>query len=324
MSGHDEKQIWNAERPWTKEQIIAFTLQNLTATIEAIESLPGGIIASELEAIRLSLNIFLDATCDLLSSINSFKGESERPDFWNRTRRSDFESLELRIQRGVFSATMAAMALKDHTTIFARKYPVELYHEKVKEYFSEDALHRFVQKLRNFMTHVRITKSNWVIKHDKQGKSVFFFLTQENLNKWDEWDSPSKSYIALNPEGVNVEQLFDDYSGKVRFFHDWFRSQVWQKYSNDLKEYFNCKRMYNAVNDKSTWNLLIKQVFLQNKINPYMYLDRYLTNNEIEEILSLPFRSKKQVDRIIELVDEYGTCDEEIRKAVYELFGINP
>lgn len=324
MSGHDEKQIWNAERPWTKEQIIAFTLQNLTATIEAIESLPGGIIASELEAIRLSLNIFLDATCDLLSSINSFKGESERPDFWNRTRRSDFESLELRIQRGVFSATMAAMALKDHTTIFARKYPVELYHEKVKEYFSEDPLHRFVQKLRNFMTHVRITKSNWVIKHDKQGKSFFFFLTQENLNKWDEWDSPSKSYIALNPEGVNVEQLFDDYSGKVRFFHDWFRSQVWQKYSNDLKEYFNCKRMYNAVNDKSTWNLLIKQVFLQNKINPYMYLDRYLTNNEIEEILSLPFRSKKQVDRIIELVDEYGTCDEEIRKAVYELFGINP
>lgn len=324
MSGHDEKQIWNAERPWTKEQIIAFTLQNLTATIEAIESLPGGIIASELEAIRLSLNIFLDATCDLLSSINSFKGESERPDFWNRTRRSDFESLELRIQRGVFSATMAAMALVAHSREFARKYPVELYGEKVKEYFSEDPLHRFVQKFRNFMAHVSITKSNWVVRYDKQGKSVFFFLTQENLYKWDKWDSPSKSYIALNPEGVNVEQLFDDYSGKVRFFHDWFRSQVWQKYSNDLREYFDCKRMYNAVNDKSTWNLFIKQVFLQKKIDPYLYLDRYLSNNEIEEILSLPFRSKRQVDRIIELVDEYGACDEEVRKAVYELFGINP
>jgi hypothetical protein len=323
MSGYNEELIWNAERPWTKEQIMVSTFQNLIATLRTIDSLPGGIIASELEAVHLSLNIFLDATYDLLSSINSFKGESERPDFWNRTRRSNFESLELHIQRGVFSATMAAMALVDHSRIFADKYPVELYHEKVKECFSEDTLHRFVQKFRNFMTHVRITKSNWVVKHDKQGKSVFFFLTQENLNKWDKWDSPSKSYIALNPEGVNVEQLFDDYSGKVKLFHDWFRSQVWQKYSNDLREYFDCKRMYNAINDRSTWNLLIKQVFLLKKIDPYMYLDRYLSNNEIEEILSLPFRSKRQVDLIIELVDEYGACDEEIRKAAYELFGIN-
>jgi len=38
----------------------------------------------------------------------------------------------------------------------------------------------------------------------------------------------------------------------------------------------------------------------------------------------IPFRSKRQVDRIIELVDEYGACDEDLRKAVYELFGINP
>lgn len=324
MKSQKEKPIWNATRPWTKEQIIVSTFQDLTATLRIIDSLPGGITASELEAVHLSLNIFLDATYDLLSSINSFKGESERPDFWNRTRRADFEILELRIQRGVFSATMAAMALVDHSRIFAGKYPIELYHEKVKECFSEDPLHRFVQKFRNFMTHVRITKSNWVVKHDKQGRSVFFFLTQEDLNKWDEWDAPSKSYIASNPEGVNVEQLFDDYSKKLKLFHDWFRSQVWQKHSEELREFFDLKKTYNAVNVRSTWNLLIKQVFLQKKIDPYMYLGRYLSNNEIEEILSLPFRSKRQVDRIIEIVDEYGACNEGLRKAVYELFGINP
>jgi hypothetical protein len=319
-----EEPIWNAARPWTKEQIVVSTFRDLVRTQETIDSLPGGKISSELDAIHLSLNVFLDATYDLVSSINSFKGESERPDFWDRTRRPDFERLELRIQRGVFSVTMAAMTLVDHSRIFAGKYPVELYHEKVKECFSEDPLHRFVQKFRNFMTHVRITKSNWVFKYDKQGRSVFFFLTQKNLNKWDGWDSPSKSYIASNPEGVNVEQLFDDYSKKVKLFHDWFRSQVWQKYSEELREFFDCRKTYNTVNVRSAWNLLIKQVFLQKKIDPYMYLDRYLSNNEIEEILSLPFRSKRQVDRIIEIVDEYGACDEELRKAVYEIFGINP
>ena len=273
MSGHNEDLIWDVDRPWTKGQIVVSSFRDLVRTLQTIDLLPGGKISSELEAMRLSLNVFLDATYDLLVSINSFKSESERLDFWNRAKIADFERLELRIQRGVFSATMAAKALVDHSSIFAGKYPVELYHEKVEECFSEDSLHRFVQMFRNFMTHVRITKSNWVVKHDKQGRSVFFFLTQEDLNKWDKWDSPSKSYIASNPEGVNIEQLFDDYSRRVKLFHDWFRSQIWQKHSEELREYFDCKRTYHAVNAGSTWKLLIMQGFLKKGIDPYMYLD---------------------------------------------------
>jgi hypothetical protein len=217
---------------------------------------------------------------------------------------------------------MAAMALVDHSRRFSGKYPVEFYREKVREYFSGNPLHRFVQNFRNYMTHVRIAKSNWVVKHDKQGSSVFFFLTQENLSKWDGWDIPSKSYIAENPDGVNVEEFFNDYSRMVKLFHDWFRSQVWQKHSEELREFFDCKKAYNAINVRSTWNMLIKQTFLPKKIDPYMYLDRYLSNNEIAEVLSLPFRTKQQVDRIIKFVDEYRACDGELRKSVYELFGV--
>jgi hypothetical protein len=94
--------------------------------------------------------------------------------------------------------------------------------------------------------------------------------------------------------------------------------------SDDLEEYLTCKRMYNAVNTQSMWNRLLTQLFPQKKIDPYMYLDRYLSNDEIEEILSLPFRSRLQVDRIIQHVDEYGCCDEELRSATYRLFGVNP
>lgn len=321
MNNQNEKLIWNATRPWTKEQIVLSTFQNFIKTQETIESLSGGKISSELEAVRLSLNVFLDATYDLLASINEFKGESERPDFWDRTRRVELERLELRIQRGIFSATMAAKALVEHSRKFSEIYPVDLYQEKVEEYFKRDSLHKFVQKFRNFMAHVRITKSNWVVKYDKQGKSVFFILRSEDLNKWDGWDATERLYITSNPEGINVEQLYDDYSRKIKFFHDWFHSKVWQKYSEELREYFDYKRIYNAVNARSAWNLLIKEA-LKKKIDPYMYLDRYLSNNEIEEILSLPFRSKRQVDRIIELVDEYGACDSELRKAIYELFGV--
>ena len=67
---------------------------------------------------------------------------------------------------------------------------------------------------------------------------------------------------------------------------------------------------------------MIKQAFLPKNIDPYMYFDKFLTSSEIEEVLSYPFRSKKQVDRIIEIVDEYDTCNEELRKSVYQLFGV--
>ena len=60
-------------------------------------------------------------------------------------------------------------------------------------------------------------------------------------------------------------------------------------------------KIYNAVNIQDSWNLLIKQAFLSKNIDPYMYLDRYLTMNETEEVLSYPFKSKEQVDRIIEM-----------------------
>ena len=324
MANKDEMLIWNAARPWTKDQIDSSTFQSFVRTLQTIETLPGGKLFSELESLRLSLRVFLDATHDLLSCINLFKSESESPGFWDRPRRIDSERLEVRIQRGVFSATMAAMALVDHTRIFSNDFPVEGYQEKVNESFAENSLHKFIQGLRNYTTHVRITKSNWVVKSNKEGRSVFFLFSVTDLKKWDGWDSLSKTYIDSNPEGVNVEQLFQDYSNKVKSFHDWFRCKVWERSSEDLSEYFACKRTYNAVNAGSMWNLLLKQAFPQKGIDPYMYLDRYLSDNEIEEILSFPFRSKSQVDRIIELVDEYECCDEELRSAAYKLFGVTP
>ena len=218
---------------------------------------------------------------------------------------------------------MAAMALVDHSRAFAKKYPIAYYNDKVTECFSNNSLHAFVKQFRNFITHVHITKSNWLIKYDEHGRSVFFLLSQDDLNKWGKWNKTAKSYIASNPDGVNVEQLYEEYSKQVKLFHDWLRSQMWKKHSDDLHEYYSCKKTYTAINSQCSWNMLIKQAFLPKKIDPYLYLDKYLTKEETEEVLSYPYKSKEQIDRIIEIVDEYDACNEELRLSVYQLFGVN-
>ena len=115
MNNLNNTVIWSAERPWTKDQIKVSSFRNFQLTRKTIDEIPGGLIAADLGGMRLSLSIFLDATNDLLSSINLFKSESERPNFGNRTCRESYETLVIRIQRGIFSATMAAMALVDHS-----------------------------------------------------------------------------------------------------------------------------------------------------------------------------------------------------------------
>ena len=54
--------------------------------------------------------------------------------------------------------------------------------------------------------------------------------------------------------------------------------------------------------------------------DPYKHLDRHLTPEQIAEVYSLPMRSQKQVDMIIDSIDKDGACDEELRRLAYELF----
>lgn len=66
----------------------------------------------------------------------------------------------------------------------------------------------------------------------------------------------------------------------------------------------------------------ISQVVIQGKHDPYAYLPKYLTPQELEDVRSLPHRSIVQVDRIIEIVDEYGACNDEVRDMAYKAFGV--
>jgi hypothetical protein len=317
------KHIWETVPPWTKEQIRYSVFASFTDAEEALKQLPGAKIFHEIESLRFSLNIFLDSTEDLISSINIFKGEEGKPNFWDRPQRQQLEKLERSINRGLFSAITSAMALVDHSRKFGKKYPVESYQDKVDQLFSKSPQHEFIHSLRRYLVHVKMTKANWKIETSKEGRSVFFLLNQPELLKWKDWSSLARQYIQNHPNGVNVESLFEDYSKSVKGFHDWLRSQVWELHSQNLAEFLDYSRAVKRVSVHSTWNMLIQQAFIPKKINPYEYLDRYLTPPEIEEVLALEYRSKKQVDRIIEIVDEFKACDEKLMGLMYKFFKIN-
>ena len=310
------------ERPWDKAYLRKCYFRDFVRTREEIEKLPGGQIFSELKTLQLSLKIFLGAVDDLLTSINRFKSQSVRPQFWHMINRPFADELEISVQRGILSSTMCAMALVDHCLEFNKKYAIDGYESEIRRCFSNNELHGFVHSLRRYITHIRFTKANWVIKHSREGRSVFFLLDNETLSRFNDWSSIAKSYISRHSEGINVEELFEEYSKDVKKFHSWLFVAVFDKYGQDLAEYLNYMRQIKGFSSESNWKVLVNQIVKQKGLNPYLYLNQYLQDDQIEDVFSRPYRSKEQIDRIIELIDSYQICTETLRQEVYEAFNV--
>jgi hypothetical protein len=272
---------------------------------------------------RLSVDVFLNAVADLIASINRFKGESAKQSFWGRSQRQFVEELEISIQRGIASSAMCAMTLVEHVRRFSKNHVIPGYSSKVSQYFKDSQEHIFVQNFRNYIAHFKLSPANFMSTFSRQGdRKVFFLLSQDDLLKSDKWQPLAKKYIDGHPDGVDVEQLFESYSAKVTEFHNWVRSAVLESYGELMSGYLYYQRLLNRFDTRFGWTIMLKHV-VQNRINPYAYLDSHLTKQELAEVFSLSYRSKAQVDRIIDLVDEYGACTEEIRSLVYQCFGVH-
>jgi len=307
--------------PWDKEHLRRCYFRDFRQTRHELDQFEGGVIFNELKSLRLSLSIFVDAVDDLMTLINRFKFESSRPEFWHQTNRHSYTQIETKIQRGMLSSAMCAMALVDHSRAFVKKYPIDGYEEQVAACFQKDDRHRFIHSLRVGITHLGVTKANWEINVSKEGRTVSFLLRKDDLLRWNNWNAQAKSFILAHEKGVDVEALFEAYSRHVEKFHNWFRISLFNKYGATLSEYLRYLRIVNSFESQANWNLLLKQIVPQQKIDPYMYLGQYLTEEQLEDVFSLPFRSKEQIDRIIALVDVYRVCTNELREDAYRVCG---
>lgn len=307
------------DHPWDKNRLRKAYFSDFQKAYEILENLPGGIVFNEIKSLRLSLDIFVDAINDLISSINNFKFESAHPEFWHKANRSHSDRIEVTIQRGILCSAMCAMALVDHSREFSKKYPIPGYEDEVARVFQNNGRHRFIHSLRRFLAHIKFTKADWHISHSKEGRKVVFLFPKDTLLEFKDWNSAAKSFINSQPNGVDVEELFYTYSKEVRRFHNWFRVSIFDQYGDNISEYLKYLRCVKGFNSESTWKTLIHQVIPQRNIDPYMYLDQYLTEDQLEDVFALPYRSKEQLDRIIELMDSYKICSDSMREEVYKL-----
>jgi len=302
--------------PWDEETLRQAYFQNSLETQKAIQKHPGFPANASLDSLERSLEIFTDSMSELFQSLRAFHNNAESPSFWTRPEQCRFKSHELAIRRGVFTFVTSAMALVDHCRAIKKEMQVD------------EKENRFLQCLRNYVSHVRIIEIDWQRTYSESGKRTEFLLQRDNLLKWDKWHPQARAFIDEHPPGIEIERFFTNYRMRVELFWGWLYNEIIRISQPQLSEYCRYEGMLKKFGIKSFWTMLLSLV-IRERLDPYRYLDRYLTQSEWAEVLALPKQSQVQVDRIIEILDEYGACygacDEELREQIYKAFGIkNP
>lgn len=323
--------------PWDDEALRAAYWRSFTETRTAIKASPGGRAQEILDDLRLSFEVFGAAVDDLLSACEAYRVGLSDPRFFDRVNEAAQERAILAVRRGTFCAVASALALVDHSRRARDRWQLPGYRERVKAEFAQNPEHRFVQGLRNYVSHFRPSSSTWreVTTYGPAGKrETSFVLRAEELLAWDEWDPPAREYIRSAPKNViDLESLFRGYRERVTQFQEWLRDLVESIARPELAQYRHYKAVVDQLASWSSWNLVIREFVLKRNLDPYTYLNRYLTPAQLEEVRALPSQSREQVDRIIELVDRHRACayshrgrsqGDELRMAVYRAFGVAP
>jgi hypothetical protein len=315
------RHLETVSHPWSHADIQTAIFKDCTDAREAIDETEGGRLWRSIRELEESVYVLDTNISDLLDEISLFADRSKNPGFWRRGDGCEAERHTLEVKRKLSNCTSALMALVDHARNFTRVSPVPGYKDELTKHFSVLGLHDFLQCLRNYNTHWRIAQTNWSISYgqNQRSRTTQFLVTKSELLAWNGWTAKAKSYIELVDESVDVYEVFSIYRSHVQKFYAWHTGAVLQRYYDTLQPYLEYKRLYEGINKKYHWNLIVSHV--PKTLNPLQYLAEYLPPQDVERVLALPHKSKQQADEVIGLLGMQNFCDDHLREKVYKLFG---
>lgn len=313
------------EPPWSEEELKKSYFRNWGYTKEVIKKHPGYKAHKSVDDVNLAWEIFNNSVEDLVLSIDIFRKESKSSVFWTRPMRKRVNKLELAVRRGVFSSATAAIALVKCYRDINKAIPIDGYKRKADDEITNSEEHLVVEHLRDHIAHVRMADVGYRMSWSHTAKnSCRFMIPQKDIKSWTKRNDTKlwTEYTKSLSEDIDVEAIFMSYKCKLDELVQWLKAQIETASIPHLMEYRKYDRMLNRFGVRAEWNIILTETLKKN-VDPYDYLERYLNKQERDEVMMLPMRSPKQIDKIIEILDEFDACDEDLRQKIYTLFKCN-
>jgi hypothetical protein len=293
---------------------------------EVMKCHPGFARERQLRSLWAVLEIFLTACTDLLTAIQRFS----KHDLGIRTpsRERALVKILAQVQKEIFAASAAAGALEKHTDTVRKqteraKKPLitKKEYEDLRAAVLDLDQHEFVVELRNNLSHSKFIESAWRITYSVGGKEATFEFTTSQLLSEGEFTERAVTYIGTFRDKIDVATLFKDYRGKIEKLYAQLHDLIESRLPVEVTDYRGCVDSHTLARTRSIYRFLLK-LGIARQVDPYAHLAEHLDPEQLEEVNQLPARSIEQVNRIIELVDQAGVCDDEIRELVLRLFKV--
>lgn len=303
--------------------------------LDAVMSVhPGRKIWERHSSYLVSARVFDRSFADLLSAIGRFEAAVNN-DIFNRSNEGELEDIESDVQKELFAATSAAHSLVDHSRRIKSVAELSDHDAKRIECFGDDSLHDFVIALRTLLHHLHAVKAGWNLRNDfEHGETAGFMLWRKDIEAALSQSDTSftanqrsriDAYVKAAPEHIDLKSIFEEYRRRSQSFRVWFDQVLSGADLSALRDYERCLKENKKRSIRMYWNALIGNFLNWNKpIRLYDHLPRYLSPDQLNEIYAMPLRSSEQIDRIIEIVDREGACDDSLRARVHRLFECAP
>jgi hypothetical protein len=294
----------------------------VTDAMEVLRAHPGFDLEDKIRSIRTALQLFDRAFADLMLALDEFDALSRRPEFSYRSGQNDVAMLDIKVRKEIFALSELAHTLQDHCRHARSRWNETAIVSQISACFRSDGLHDFVCGLRTALHHHLMVEANWQIRDSGPAQtSHYVFDRGELLAASKDWNLRARGYLAGGAEKVDVRAIAQAYYPRVHALYDWLLGEAEKDPPAEVYDYRRCWNAHRQRAARMTWRFFLTQ-FLNQKIDPYKYLERYLTPAEIEDANRLPQHSREQADFVIRIVDEHSACDDEIRELAYKLFGV--
>jgi hypothetical protein len=197
--------------PWDRQKLEKAYLADFRSVWDLLEKHPAHELYNFIECLVRSFSLFDLCVRDLIGAIHRFELLFRERGLPARQKRIATEEVKLDLEKNLFAATQAALALVDHSRRISSKVTISGYAERTKA-FADDPTHRFLQGLRVCLFHVFYISPDWEFRADtNNGDKARFTISKKDLLRFGEWSTLAKEYLNSIGESLDLETFLRDY-----------------------------------------------------------------------------------------------------------------
>ena len=192
----------------------------------------------------------------------------------------------------------------------------------LKDQFLEHDVTQFIKDLRNNLSHGSVVIPRWQITFQPNGKIGSMMYPKNELLAIGRWHTKSKRYVS-NVEGDSlcIATAISKHVSLLEKFYLHIKDLFARTIIPAEEDFFSIEDSHKLVGRQQQIKILIGQIGKDK--DPYDYLHRFFDPTAVREIMRRPRHSKEQVDFMIGLKSAETGCDNDLRRLLYEKFGVD-